>query len=113
LACFVIGFAFAFCFVLLAFLLCAFNLSTIPSSLKQIRMPFYHALFKNATPTKNNNDAGYWTSGGEYNGLFNEEFARDKIQPDAEAELVVVHFFSSEDELVRFHQAGSWKSYMR
>jgi hypothetical protein len=75
-------------------------------------MPFYHALFKNNKPTKNDSDAGYWTSGGEYTGLFNEEFARDKTPPNAEAELVVVHFFATEDQLLRFHQAGSWKNYM-
>jgi hypothetical protein len=75
-------------------------------------MPFYHALFKNIQPIKDDADASYWTSGGEYNGLFSEEFPRDRIQPGVEAELIVVHFFKSEDELVRFHQAGSWKTYM-
>jgi hypothetical protein len=75
-------------------------------------MPFYHALFKNVITNKSADDTGYWTSGGEYVGLFNEEFPRERIPTGADAEIVVVHFFSSEAELVRFHQEGRWRSYM-
>jgi hypothetical protein len=75
-------------------------------------MPFYHALFKNSQPIKNDSEASYWTSGGEYTGMFSEEFPRDRIQSGVEAELIVVHFFKSEQELLRFHQEGSWRNYM-
>ncbi|HYC85609.1 MAG TPA: hypothetical protein VEB86_10320 [Chryseosolibacter sp.] len=75
-------------------------------------MPFYHALFKNNQPGRNAEDTGYWTSGGEYSGLFTEEFPRERIPAGADAELVVVHFFTSEDELIRFHQEGSWRRFM-
>lgn len=77
------------------------------------RMPFYHALFRNDHATKDDAQPGYWTSGGEYNGMFNEEFARDRLQSGMDAELVVIHFFKSESELLRFHQEGSWKNYMK
>jgi hypothetical protein len=75
-------------------------------------MPFYHALFKNNRPTKDDDDASHWTSGGEYTGPFSEEFPRERLQPGVDAELVVVHFFKSEDELLRFHQTGGWKNYI-
>ena len=67
-------------------------------------MPFYHALFKNARANNNPDDTRYWTSGGEYVGLFNEEFPRERIPANADAEIVVVHFFATEAELLRFHQ---------
>jgi hypothetical protein len=76
-------------------------------------MPFYHALFKNNRPSKNENDPSHWTSGGEYVGMFTEEFPRERIPAGADAEMVVVHFFASEDELVRFHQQGGWRNYMK
>jgi hypothetical protein len=76
-------------------------------------MPFYHALFKNNKPLQTADDAGYWTSGGEYNGLFSEEFPREASRLGDNADLVAVHIFKTEDELVKFHQDGEWRNFMK